>query len=407
MTNEAQIQGLLQRYMQNSSTPQETEQLLQLIANTTDPELWQRLVNNVAAGQPVMPPADPAVWAPFVQNIVTLARSAENEFTPTADLKPAASDLPAVELLHGVHFLRTAWFRYAAVLLLIAGTATFLYLRHQPQEQAAQIQSTKQPDILPGGNKAILTLSDGNTIILDSAANGSLASQGNMQIIKLNAGSLAYKQGGAASSSVTGEVLYNTISTPKGGQYQIALPDGSKVWLNAASSITYPTCFTGPLRKVKISGEAYFEVAKAPDQPFIVQTYQDEIRVLGTSFNVNSYKDEPGIKTSLVEGRVRINEQVLQPGEAYFKGKIIKTNIEQDIAWKNSVFNFNKTDLPAVLRQISRWYDIEVLYSGMIPQEMYQGKLSKDLTLTEVLRILKTVGITFQVKDRVLIVKGK
>jgi ferric-dicitrate binding protein FerR (iron transport regulator) len=189
------------------------------------------------------------------------------------------------------------------------------------------------------------------------------------------------------------------MTSPRGGQYKLILPDGTKVWLNAASSITYPTIFAEDRRVVSITGEVYFEVTKNARKPFTVRTYSDEITVLGTSFNVNSYTDEAMVKTSLLEGSVRINKQVLKPGEAYINGKIMSTSLEQDLAWKNGFFSFNKADLPTVMRQLSRWYNVDVKYEGVIPKRAYSGEIERSLTLRQVLEVLSQTRIKYKIEQ--------
>ncbi len=272
------------------------------------------------------------------------------------------------------------------------------------QENIVQTNSTKK-DIAPGGEKAVLTLADGSTINLDSAANGQLAMQGNVKVIKLSNGELRYQIPGQVLNDKNDRAVFNTMSTPKGGQYKLILPDGTNVWLNAASSITYPTVFAGKEREVKITGEVYFEVAKNEQKPFIVKTHDESIRVLGTEFNVNSYVDEPFIKTSLVEGVVSIANKILHPGEAYRNGIITKTNIEQDVAWKMGFFNFDNTDLGSMLRQISRWYDINIVYSSAIPDLRFEGRVRRDLSLSQMLRLLDNLEVKYKVNGKMLYIE--
>lgn len=309
--------------------------------------------------------------------------------------------------VHRIHFLRTAWFRYVAVLLIVAGTATYLYRNNRLQEDTVTRLFLKQQEIKPGSNKAILTLADGSTIVLDDAANGVLARQGNTQIIQGAAGALTYNAGVAG-----GEVAYNTITTPKGGQYQITLPDGSTVWLNAASSIRFPTAFVRE-RKVAIMGEVYFEIAADKSKPFFVTAGETSTEVLGTTFNINAYKDEPVMRTTLLEGRIKVSfngvAEVLKPGQQ----AIIKDNIQVDdkvkvkeaIAWKDGLFNFNGADLKTVMRQLERWYDIDVQYEGKITEQRFIGELQKNLTLSQIIATLEDVNIKFRLKGRTLIVE--
>lgn len=200
----------------------------------------------------------------------------------------------------------------------------------------------------------------------------------------------------------------NTVSTPKGGQYKIQLPDGTNVWLNAASSITYPTAFTGNKREVIIDGEAYLEVKSNKGQPFFVTTKTSAIQVLGTSFNINAYEDEPS-KTSLIEGSIKVALRpsgnapgssgfILKPGQAYKNGKVITTDIDQDIAWKNGLFNFEGLGVKEVMNQLQRWYDIEVIYEGEIPDVSFYGKIHKNVKLSIVLDALRDIGVQFRME---------
>ena len=237
----------------------------------------------------------------------------------------------------------------------------------------------------------MLTLSSGK-IELHASGDQIITDEG--IAIHNNDGSLVYDK-----SDV---VAYNTMTTPRGGQYKLQLPDGTIVWLNASSSITYPTAFPGNTRVVSITGEAYFEVAKNPRKPFTVKTYKDEITVKGTSFNVNSYTDEPGIKTSLLEGLVQINGMLLKPGNAYMEGKIAPTNLDRDLAWKNGVFNFNQVALKEAMKQIARWYDVELQYEGSVGDLLLGGEIGRNLTLQQVLSGLEDKDIHFRLEGKML-----
>ena len=312
---------------------------------------------------------------------------------PTTGLLPLTADTESAVNHRSPFPLRSTWLRYAAMILLLAGAATVLYLRHQsPKKEMALAPSKVQVDILPGGNKATLTLSDGSTIVLDSAANGSLASQGGLKIIKRDAGMLAYE-----GRNTGGEQLYNKVSTPKGGQYQLILPDGTKVWLNAASSVRFPTAFTGH-RTIEISGESYLEVAPDHNRPFFVKTRGTTIQVLGTSFNVNAYADEVADKISLLEGSVKIGSTVLKPGQAYRSGKVMAADLEQDLAWKNGVFNFDNKPFEEAMRQLARWYDIQVVYERPVREIQFGGTFKRNLPLSEVLHFLEGVGLRYRLE---------
>lgn len=252
-------------------------------------------------------------------------------------------------------------------------------------------------DPQPGGNKAQLTLADGSIILLDGTANGLLAEQGTAKIIKKADGQLLYDVTGAPTT----DILYNTLSTPRGGQYNITLPDGSKVWLNSASTIIYPTSFNGKERKVEILGEAYFEVAKDATKPFRVKMNEMEVEVLGTHFNINGYQDESFVRTTLLEGKVKVRsgavENLLNPGQQAQLGKngniklLKNVNVEEVMAWKDGNFQFEDADIYSVMRQLARWYDLEVAYSGRLTKH-FVGSISRDVNLSQVLTMLQQTG---------------
>ena len=323
-----------------------------------------------------------------------------------SDQKTETSDIDedeAKEYMPGggskIRFLKAPWIRYAAAAALFIGAGFFYYniKKDTPGKQAtvtAPVPARDANDVLPGTNKAVLTLSDGKKVELDDKGQ-QVINDGNLAI-RISDGALAY--------SKTDVVVYNTMTTPKGGQYKLNLPDGTTVWLNASSSITYPTAFPGNTRAVAITGEAYFEVAKNPLKPFTVRTYEDEITVKGTSFNVNSYDDEAGIKTSLLEGLVQVNGMLLTPGNAYMGGKVTRTDVDKDLAWKNGVFNFHQVKLKYAMRQIARWYDVEVKYEGNVDRIELGGEIGRNLTLQQVLNGLQDKDLHFRLEGKILTV---
>lgn len=308
------------------------------------------------------------------------------------------------------------WFRYAAAAVFVVLVGGALVMLNQPVENKQEV-ATLQPvnDVAPGGNKAVLTLSDNSVIVLDNAANGILGQQGNTRITKLDNGQIAYNASGDAK-----EVLYNTITTPMGGQYQMTLTDGSKVWLNAGSTLKFPVAFTQKERRVEITGEVYFEVAsiKVPKtgarQPFIVEVGNlGEVEVLGTHFNVKAYSDEEAIKTTLLEGSVRVakgQESVLiKPGQqAVLTNGGLKVNpnvnLEEAVAWKNGLFQFTNADIEMVMKEIGRWYNVEVSYPQGVPKDKYWGSILRNQNLSNVLKVLKESGANFIIEDRKIIV---
>lgn len=288
----------------------------------------------------------------------------------------------------------------ASVLLaFIIGGYVFLHQRSSV-EQVAKIY--REP-IVPGGNKAILTLQNGNKMTLTGRHNGNIAMQGLTAVNKTGDGELVYSSA-ARTTAVT--VAYNTITTPRGGQYHVVLADGTNVWLNAASSLTYPVTFSGNDRTVSMSGEAYFEVSHNAQKPFHVKSSNQEIEVLGTHFNINSYDDEPGVKTTLLQGSIRINgKRTLVPGQ---QSSLTKTGIEvynvdteQVTAWKNNKFIFDHEDIGGIMRMVARWYDVEVVYAGTITDEKFGGSVPRFTSVTKVLDILQTAGrVHFKIEGR-------
>ena len=301
-----------------------------------------------------------------------------------------------------VYMRRRGWRRMvpataaAVVLVSVIGAGYYLMRGYNSNKTAQTQQQVTVTDKAPGKDGAVLKLSNGEEIVLDDAANGTLAQQGHTTISK-QGGMLAYN--GTQKNTA---VLYNTLSTPRGRQFQLVLPDGSHVWLNAASSIKFPASFSANERRVEITGEAYFEVVKNAAQPFRVQYAtagrEGSIEVIGTHFNVNAYSDEAVVKTTLIEGRVKVGEQqqpvILQPGQqaqvTADKVKVIaKADINAALAWKNGLIVFNGADIKEVLRQVSRWYDVDVVYTGNIQVPEFYGEIPRTVNLGDVLKIIE------------------
>ena len=321
-----------------------------------------------------------------------------------------------------------AWWAAAAILVLMTGAAYYLYNKQQAK-LVAKKEDTLKNDVAPGSNKAVLTLSNGTTIVLDDASNGVVAEEGNSKVLKPEDGQLLYEQ---EENSEHDALSYNTLATPRSGQYQLILPDGSKVWLNSESSIHYPTAFAENERRVQITGEAYFEVAKlklgsGERVPFIVEKGDMQVEVLGTHFNVNAYNDESAIKTTLLEGKVRVrqwsrvngqlkteNEALLKPGEqaVLSRGHSPLTirhspDLEQVIAWKNGLFHFESADIKTVMRQLARWYDVEVVYEGTtVKNDPLFVEVSRNTRLSDVLKVLQESGSAkFIIQGKKIVVK--
>ena len=310
---------------------------------------------------------------------------------------------------------RRLWMVAASLLILVMASISYFYFsknENKEMQRTVAKKTNQKNDILPGGNKAILTLANGTNIILDSAQNGMLTKQGNAKVIKLQNGKVAYQK---RENGHVAKVEYNTITTPRGGQYQLVLADGSKVWLNAASSIHFPTAFTGNERNVEITGEAYFEVEHIATMPFHVKVNNADVAVMGTHFNINAYDDEGVMKTTLLEGSVKVskgNESIfITPGEqaevSNSSNNIeVKKDVDLDevVAWKNGYFYFNQASVQTVMNQLSRWYDVDIQYTGTIPKRQFDGEMQRSLTLSQVLKLLSQNKVNFQIEGKKIII---
>ena len=295
------------------------------------------------------------------------------------------------------------WWAAAAVLIAV-GFGT-LWLLH-PFSPAPRQTTVAHNDVAPGATRAMLTLADGKKIVIDTAANGTLAVQGRTAVVKTN-GRVHYEGQHAAVS------LYNTLSTGRGEQSPpLTLSDGTKVWLDAASSIRFPVVFSGKQRVVEITGQPYFEIAPNAAMPFVVKKGDLAIEVLGTHFNVNAYDDNADMRVTLLEGSVRVRKDaqavLIQPGEqALVAGNMISVNkpdVAAVMAWKNGFFSFHDADLPAIMKQLARWYDVEVVYEGNITPRSFGGKMQRDLNLSTVLHGLEKNNVHFRIEGRKIIV---
>ncbi|WP_349316689.1 FecR family protein [Chitinophaga sp. MM2321] len=384
MKGNTDISRLLQGHINGSLTNAEKEQLLAFLSNLDNVEDNMDAINSVCEQFVGGPPLylEGEVEEMIQQIIQTNNIPLKTSTNPTQTGK--------VVFLRGMR-----WFKYvaAALVILLVGYYLWPNAEKTKTDLVQQISPSFNDTPLVSGS-VLLTLSNGEKVALSKVKSQSIK-EGDLHVKNEN-GTLTYEK-----SNV---VVYNTVSTPKGVQFNLSLSDGTVVQLNAASSITFPTSFSGENRVVRITGEAYFEVAKNSSHPFIVETYKDKITVLGTHFNVNAYPEEEGVKTSLAEGKVRVNNTVLVPGEAYKNNEVMPTNIAQDLAWKNMVFDFNQCDLKAVMRQISRWYDVDIVYTSVIPSMRFYGKMGRDLTLVQILSILEKSDVHFKIEGKKLIV---
>lgn len=325
----------------------------------------------------------------------------------------------AAEMLAGILYKEPApvrmlnWWRYvaAAIIVLSLGTAAWFILA-KSKAPVPLVEIPVENDISPAHHKATLTLAGGKVVTLDTASAGLLTQQGNTKV-NVKDGQLTYNR----MSPANAEVIYNTLATARGETYSLTLADGSVVSLNAASSIRFPVAFNGPKRIVEITGEAYFKVAKNARQPFIVHTSQMDVLAVGTAFNVNVYNDEEAPATTLVEGVVKVSTageaqvKMLYPAQQARLEKqnlLVNTrvNVEEVTAWKNGLFHFESADLKTILKELARWYDIEVVYEGKVSTEKFYSIMNRNSTLSSVLKALQANGVKFRIEGKKLIVQN-
>jgi len=316
-----------------------------------------------------------------------------------------------IPLLIHTRIRKWGWVAAAVAVVMVFGGGIYWY--GYRQKNAGQVVAGMKPsvpfDAPPGHTGAVLTLADGKQITLDSAPNGTLASQGKTRLLK-KAGVLQYKSGATETTTI----LYNTMTTPRGRQYQLVLSDGTRVWLNAASSIRFPTAFTGKERRVTITGEAYLEVAKNASMPFVVQTAHYETQVLGTAFDIMDYPDEPRAATTLVEGSVKVvsgtDRVILTPGEQArlnaATGKVSLQSVDTDpvIAWTKDQLSLGSTDLASLMRQLSRWYDVDITFQGTVPDIRIWGVLDRNVSLSTVLKYMEENGLHYKTERKTIII---
>ncbi|MES2777884.1 MAG: FecR domain-containing protein [Bacteroidota bacterium] len=397
MANDTDMQNLFRKYLNNECSREEVHALLEHFeADANEATLKDLITSSLETGE-----AAEIVHSGSIEKVL-------------AGIKT----IIAAEKTKSIPLYRKTWFRVAAAAVLLLGMIGFYQVFNKKEVQSQEVVTTNgiKADIKPGGNRAILTLANGSTIILDSAANGALSQQGGTSITKQD-GQLAYN----TTNGKPAEILFNMVTTPRGGQYQLVLSDGSKVWLNAASSLRFPTAFTSKERVVEITGEAYFEISHDATKPFKVTIAgKGQVEVLGTHFNINAYAEESSINTTLLEGSVIIsdiatrNTARLQPGQQARltpAGQISlgnNTDIEEVMAWKNGKFQFSESaDITTIMRQLSRWYDIDIVYKGTITGHI-GGTISRDVNASKVFEMMEMTGtIRFEVSGRQVTVMPK
>ena len=388
--NSERLSRLFQGYYEKTLSPEETDELFQLLHRESDDAELNALIQQAWLQLREEKPQYTTANSDSILNSILENIHNKRDDRSSAHVPAKLFTLKRVAA--------------AAVVVLIAGAGYFLF-RHTPDPAAT---ASTSPVVLPKDtlshnniNKAILRLANGSVIILDTLKSGAFTRQGNMQISKAKDGQILYK----VEDSIAGfaATAINAISTPKGGQYQVLLQDGTKVWLNAMSTLRFPVSFSGSARQVELEGEAYFEVAKNTGKPFIVQSKRQQVTVLGTHFNVMAYGDERMLKTTLLEGSLRVSNNnaavLLKPGEMAVLNGNEQLAVDHDAdtgeetAWRDNLFNFRDAGIEEVMRQAARWYNIRVHYQGKIPQNEFNGKISRAIKLSEFLNILRYKGI--------------
>ena len=396
MMDEKSLNEFLEKYIANRHTKEEHELFIEWLSTAPLDEVqqiidkYQFVIQRSSDEEPMLNPH----LATRIEEGIDALEEEDRQVKTVKPLWPSFKKIAAI----------------AAVFIVIASIATyFLSSPNGKKQEVAVTKLTSKNQILPGGNKAVLTLADGSHIILGDAQNGILAKQANIDIRKAAGGKIVYNASNQLSANAP--ALYNTITTPRGGQYQVTLSDGSKVWLNAASSLKFPAAFSNNERVVELTGEAYFEIAKLSNPsgtghkggrvPFKVITNNQTVEVLGTHFNINAYTDEAAIKTTLLEGSVKVvqsktnNSQLLKPGQQAMVGaqiQIADVDATLAIAWKNGYFIFSHEDIGSIMRQVSRWYDISIQYEGNVTQEKFVGAISRFNDVAQILDVLQLTG---------------
>ena len=405
--NNNRLYYLLDKYFEKSHTVEEKAELLKMLSASDNEEIAKQWIGE-ALSKDLPYEMNPSTEQEILQAILQV-----KPLGKIKDGKPADYNYPVNR--PRVRFLANNWLRYAAAIVIILAGAGYFFLRSPAKKQGVAILGTSsQKDIEPASNKATLILSNGKIVILDSISNGELALENNARIVKKDDGEVEYQFFEQTENSLR-PFSMNTMKTPRGGQYRLVLPDGTKVWLNAASSITFPTVFTGTQRDVRITGEAYFEVTKNASKPFIVNINENtSVQVIGTSFNINAYPNDAFTSTTLIEGKVKVlvdkgaHAVTLEPGErANTTGNgILKVDknidAEEDIAWKKGFFQFTSTPLSKIMKQLERWYDVEFNYSdSSLATSSYTGNISRNVGISQVLNMLTRAGdIRFTIDNK-------
>ncbi|WP_247237774.1 FecR family protein [Telluribacter sp. SYSU D00476] len=388
---ESRLHLLFDRYYQGTATAQEKEELMALVRTGEFDALLEEYLQEK--------------WAQSAEGEELFAEVKSNSILNSILEHPQQEDRGEAKIF------KLNWMQYAAAaVIILTGFGVWYSFENSQENERVQPQIVESSSIRPGGNKALLTLADGSAIALDQVQQGVLARQGDVEISKQQDGIVVYSAKSASKSTATG---INTLTTPKGGQYEILLPDGSKVWLNASSSIRFPSLFAATERRVEITGEAYFEVAKDRSKPFRVRFNDSEVLVLGTSFNIMAYPDEETSKTTLVEGSVSISnvhqQAKLVPGQqaAVLSTGQIRTRyipVDEAVAWRKGMFHFKNAGVEEVARQLARWYDVDIEYQGQVPVKQFTGSVSRQVELSELVGMLRYAGVNCRIQDKKIII---
>jgi transmembrane sensor len=389
--NEAKLKRLLQDYFNNTINHADCMELLEYLKNADAGKIEAYISEDLLKldeGPELVPSQARDIW----KQITSDARYTNIAVHVTDNLSPT------------IKLYRRTWFRVAATLLVFLAVGLIFFNRQfsRPVASKRYIKHENTIVILPGSTKATLTTANGEVLVLEQAANGLIAKSGNIKVLKTHSGQIIYNLKDQKPLSSVQQVSYNTLTTPRGGEYQVVLADGTKIWLNASSSITYPTVFNNKERRVKLSGEAYFEVAKDARKPFYVNTANGQIRVLGTHFNISAYSDDEVTSTTLLEGAVQVTKNqsssLLKPGQqasiSYGSDyiKVTEAKIDEVMAWKNGYFVFDEDNIADIMKKVARWYDVDVQYHGPTDDQKFGGTFHRSKSITELLHYLEKIG---------------
>lgn len=400
---QARLKRLLAEYFNNSISSADCEELLTYLSSADPAELDELIDIEFAELD-----EGPEFTGQQSQDVLSRIKADPRFGQPVHDDQ---TDRPKI-----VRFYQRRLVQVAAAILVFFIAGLVVFNSRKAKTNSEIVKNNNPAVIVPGSNRAILTVSGGKTIVLDATANGLITRTGAGEVLKTQRGQLVYKdKASGTNAAAVAEVEYNTLTTPRGGEYQLILPDGTKVWLDAASSITYPVAFTGNSRRVKLTGQGYFEVAKNKEKPFYVDVNQTEIKVLGTHFNISAYNDDGRNTTTLLEGSVQVtrNNQtaMLKPGQqaVIVNGSdniaVSEADIAEAMAWKNGYFLFDDDDIRSVMRKVSRWYDVDVDFQRDFSDQHFGGTFYRSKSINELLDHFQKVGnLHFKISGRRIIV---